>query len=291
MAKVYHAIQQLPLFPTRVCKMCHIEKSLIDGFYRDRNTYRHECKQCANAIQSQKKREARLKNKPVQPQLPPGLKQCSLCKQVKPLDEFYRRSSRLSGYKSACKVCNDSRARPLNAGIGKRRVAREKIAKTGYKHCLSCHTDKKVSEFPRRGIGWNSMCKACYSKYYSEHRERAIFIALRRRRENPLPARELSRRRRARLRGVRVGRVSYTQVLEQHGYWCYICGQDIDPSIKYGLSALTFDHLVPISPRPGDPRGSHTNENLRPAHRVCNSRKNNRRFEDLTPFDRRGPAV
>jgi 5-methylcytosine-specific restriction endonuclease McrA len=51
---------------------------------------------------------------------------------------------------------------------------------------------------------------------------------------------------------------------------------------------LTFDHIVPLVPRAGDPQGTHTEDNIKPTHRECNARKSNRRLEDLTPFDRRG---
>ncbi|HZU01540.1 MAG TPA: HNH endonuclease [Ktedonobacteraceae bacterium] len=100
---------------------------------------------------------------------------------------------------------------------------------------------------------------------------------------------EQSRRRQAHKVGTAVGNVSYTHILARDGYHCYICDKPIDPTLKKCDGALSFDHRIPLRPRPGNPKGTHTEENIHPTHLVCNFRKNNRRLEDMTPFDRRGP--
>jgi 5-methylcytosine-specific restriction endonuclease McrA len=78
--------------------------------------------------------------------------------------------------------------------------------------------------------------------------------------------------------------VNYQRIIDREGYHCYICNQDILPHHK-----LAFDHFIPLLPRNGDPIGTHTEDNLYPTHRECNARKSNRKFEDLTDFDKRGP--
>jgi hypothetical protein len=52
---------------------------------------------------------------------------------------------------------------------------------------------------------------------------------------------------------------------------CFLCNKDIEDEKQ-----LTFDHTIPLARG-----GLHTNENLRPAHRRCNSWKNNRLPEEL----------
>ena len=52
---------------------------------------------------------------------------------------------------------------------------------------------------------------------------------------------------------------------------CHICGKPIEDR-----RLLTFDHVIPLARG-----GSHTEENLRPAHRRCNSWKSDRLMSAL----------
>jgi 5-methylcytosine-specific restriction endonuclease McrA len=55
----------------------------------------------------------------------------------------------------------------------------------------------------------------------------------------------------------------------QHGYRCHICGELIDVSLgPTDRMSLTIDHVVPVALG-----GTDDVDNLRPAHRVCNSIK------------------
>jgi len=101
---------------------------------------------------------------------------------------------------------------------------------------------------------------------------------------------EKRRRREARKRETQSDPVDYQAILKRNGYWCYICESDIDPTITKGRGRLTFDHKIPLTPLPGEPQGTHTEENIHPVHKCCNERKQNRRFENLTPSQRRGPT-
>ncbi len=75
------------------------------------------------------------------------------------------------------------------------------------------------------------------------------------------------------MRAVKAGvevveNVEYADVLRVYGMTCHICGEPI----RYGPGSrgdqLTFDHVTPISSG-----GSHTLDNLRPAHARCNFSK------------------
>jgi 5-methylcytosine-specific restriction endonuclease McrA len=110
------------------------------------------------------------------------------------------------------------------------------------------------------------------------------------RRNNPLSQQELTLRRNARKKAATTERVSYKRILERDGYHCYICEQPIDSSIKGRVpGALSFDHIIPLQPREGEPQGTHSEDNIKPAHVACNARKINKPLESLTPFERRGP--
>ena len=75
---------------------------------------------------------------------------------------------------------------------------------------------------------------------------------------------EYVRRRKARKRGAMGGPVSYEAILDWHGRFCWICGLPI-------ATDLSFDHVIPL-----DKGGSHSADNIRPAHISCNSRKHTR---------------
>lgn len=65
--------------------------------------------------------------------------------------------------------------------------------------------------------------------------------------------------------------VSYAAILERYGMVCHICGERI-----VGRTHLHFDHVVPLALG-----GPHINENIRPAHAVCNLRKGARLLEGV----------
>jgi len=68
--------------------------------------------------------------------------------------------------------------------------------------------------------------------------------------------------RRARKAGSDIGRVELRRILNIHGYICHICKAPVAPW------DIHFDHVIPLSKG-----GSHTEENIRPAHADCNLRK------------------
>lgn len=88
---------------------------------------------------------------------------------------------------------------------------------------------------------------------------------------------------RAKEQAVETDEVNYRTVLERDGFWCYICEQNIDYTIKKGPASLSFDHVIPLSRG-----GSHTSENISPVHLVCNFRKGSRLLEEMRPFQRWG---
>jgi len=73
---------------------------------------------------------------------------------------------------------------------------------------------------------------------------------------------------RCRKAGLVVEYVDYAKVLEAKGMTCGICGQPITQPVGMAAGHLAFDHLVPL-----DQGGTHTFDNLQPAHGDCHRRK------------------
>lgn len=82
-----------------------------------------------------------------------------------------------------------------------------------------------------------------------------------------------------RAQAVRAGYeiVSRAAVFERDRWTCHLCGKAAhrDAQAPYDPHVATLDHVIPLSKG-----GSHTMENLRTAHFICNSRKGNRLQSD-----------
>lgn len=71
------------------------------------------------------------------------------------------------------------------------------------------------------------------------------------------------------------------QRAKRHGWVCYYCKRPFDWSLPYHhREAFTADHVQPLA-KDGAILGP-----LRPAHRHCNSRRNDGRHEDRVPTTR-----
>jgi 5-methylcytosine-specific restriction endonuclease McrA len=56
---------------------------------------------------------------------------------------------------------------------------------------------------------------------------------------------------------------------EMYDWICHLCKEDIDPMLRFpNKRAATMDHLIPLSRG-----GTHTWDNVAPAHRDCNEAK------------------
>lgn len=82
--------------------------------------------------------------------------------------------------------------------------------------------------------------------------------------EHPEICRQGWQRYNARKLAVTIGSVNYKAVVLRDERTCYLCG-------KVCGADLTLDHVVPLSRG-----GAHSEDNLRVAHKSCNSRKSNR---------------
>lgn len=80
---------------------------------------------------------------------------------------------------------------------------------------------------------------------------------------------------RARQLAATVEKVDYEAIALRDRNVCHICGFDVDLTAStYDPMARTFDHVIPLSRG-----GAHSVENIKVAHRICNSKKSNRFIE------------
>ena len=64
------------------------------------------------------------------------------------------------------------------------------------------------------------------------------------------------------------------EIYERDGWRCGICGKGVDGRLKYPHPmSPSLDHIIPIDPSQG---GTHTRDNVRCSHLVCNVRRGNR---------------
>lgn len=257
-----------------------------------------------------------------QPYLYPTEKRCTVCLKFKSFEAFHNNKGSQDGMKPACKECRkDPGLRSFTANTSTNsgtkfctKCLKEKSydefdkgkdQKDGYKtHCKECRSEhnqqfrveniEKFREYDRSRIGNPERVARLRERrqtVYAIDGRYAETIKKNQQRwyqNNKIVAKEQCLRRQARQRGATVSKVNLERVLERDGYHCHICNASIDPTIKKGPASLVFDHIVPIQPRPGEPQGTHSEENITPAHRACNLRKSNLPLEALTPFLRRG---
>lgn len=99
-----------------------------------------------------------------------GKKQCTACKKVKGISEFYRNSYAPDGFCWRCKKCTVKYNERLTAQNIEKRKSRKAVKK---KMCNRCKKIRKASEFNtnnRRPDGLGTECKACESRRHKRHR-------------------------------------------------------------------------------------------------------------------------
>lgn len=94
------------------------------------------------------------------------LKECSMCKEWKQLDKFYRSANVTDGLNCSCKECNKKRKIELAGQPKKERVNAEHIIIDG-KECKTCNICKEVKELRKfyknktLSDGRSRMCSDC----------------------------------------------------------------------------------------------------------------------------------
>lgn len=240
-------------------------------------------------------------------------KRCKTCGEEKPLTEYHQRSKRdpvngkiYRGRRPHCKACVKAGACVLILCTTPTRFDDARGAKV--KRCSRCEAEKPLADFPagKRGA-WCIDCLRAYGReyiktnrqkradYYQQNRERIIARVRQYEKENREKVnarkavywsgradarRERGRRyyienkeksidrclqRRARKRATERAPYSRTEILARDGGICYLCGRAI------AKGQLALDHVIPLSRG-----GADTPDNIRAAHRSCNSSKHDK---------------
>jgi 5-methylcytosine-specific restriction endonuclease McrA len=273
MSKVYH-FTQLPLFVfSKVCIKCGTEKPL-DQFFKNSNYTDGRLHTCNICIGKQRRENVR--------HIPPPLtKICAACHIEKSISEFFKDKTSKTGYRWTCKDCL------LDAQSTKLGCVRQKFIKgnnygaSDTKWCYGCEVEKPLSEFSKdktKKDGYHTRCNDCHRASSRAYRDAHIEEERAKSRaknaainwpeyyvQHKLKMLAKHAVYRARKKAARIGKVSYKRILERDGYVCHICKGIIDPK------DLHFDHVIPLSRG-----GSHSEENIKPAHKLCNIRKSNK---------------
>lgn len=163
-------------------------------------------------------------------------KACSKCGITKPLSDFYANKMSPDGRRGDCKACvltNRAERYASDPAMRERlkRAAAAKRPQTKPRSCQRCGTAMVGSSTGQPGT-----CVAC---------KRALGYK------------------------VRVTREQRLAIYERDGWVCQICHRDVEPTLHPNHTfAATLDHITPRSLTlfPDD-----SPENLRLAHRACNS--------------------
>ena len=215
------------------------------------------------------------------------LKTCSKCRIEKSLAEFYKNKSESTGYNCQCKECHRISAK---ASRSKRLQNPIMPVTDGTKICTKCNESLHVTEFYAcytASDGRDYRCKRCADTatkqsnskrdpeavrtikraWYQTHRELGIKRAKQYHKDHPEWSKRVRKqafnRRRARKAAVPVNDFTngeWLVLLDEFSGMCAYCGEAVE--------APEQDHIIPISTQ-----GSHTYENIVPACKPCNSRK------------------
>jgi len=195
-------------------------------------------------------------------------KACSHCKQIKSYDQFHRNKSRPTGRSDSCKQCRmketaESRDRNRDSINAKNREYHQKN-----KDLRNAIRKKRFHSVPAE------VRKAYRQKWYQDNKEKSVQKSREWRKNNKeqISAQHAARRAR-KLKTISDGWKA-TDVLARWGNVCNICGKEIDLNAprkgpeKGWENGLHFDHVLPLAKG-----GTDTFDNIKPAHALCNLRK------------------
>lgn len=120
-------------------------------------------------------------------------------------------------------------------------------------------------------------------EYYRKNRESIIKSVTDYAKANPEKSRRWAAMRSARVRGAVEREAIDKHILaDRYGMTCHICGGSIPDSVdRFHPLYFTMDHVLPLAAG-----GTHTYENVKPAHASCNKQKSDKvsGWEDIEPI-------
>jgi len=195
-------------------------------------------------------------------------KACSSCKQIKDYEEFHKNKARPTGRSDSCKDCR----------LKETAVSRDKNRESINRKNREYHQKNKEHRNKVRKERYQKQPieeKLAYRReWYQRNKEKSVQASREWRKNNREQTRSQHAARRARKRNTVSDNWNAADVLAKWGNICNICGGEIDldaprkgpnPGWEKGLH---FDHVIPLAKN-----GTDTFDNIRPAHALCNLRK------------------
>lgn len=217
---------------------------------------------------------------------------CTQCGELKPSTEFAADKRKASGRKSACKACDRNRAKRYyeKAGRTRRGHTRSDIARPPIEEgeCHECGTrftplnrggiycSRKCSGKARRTVGPRPprqltilFCVVCKDMFESWHPHNKTCSPECQRLNIKHRSLNSTSRRRMRIKESGYEPFQYTDVYERDHWVCAICGEGINPELRYpDRMSVSLDHIVPLSQG-----GAHSMQNAQAAHWICNVKR------------------
>lgn len=193
-------------------------------------------------------------------------KQCSKCKEVKSVSEFYTDNSRPSGLYPSCKNCHKGYYKSNRSTIIARILSytdKDKKREYDKKRRLEKKDDiKKEKQLYFQNNKERLLEK--FKLYRESNLEKARAYARKWKHEHKEKVNAATNRRRARIKGNggNITAEEWKSVLNRYGNKCLKCGS---------TDRIEMDHVVPIALG-----GINEISNVQPLCRICNARKNNR---------------
>jgi hypothetical protein len=212
-------------------------------------------------------------------------KTCSKCNQTKDIADFGKRSDTKDGYKTICKPCSNIAFR--NWAKTDKSIEYQKNWKKENPEKVKSYSDNYWSKNPdklkekrsRSTKKWRSKfpekANEKARKWRKANPEKVKEINKRHRANNPNKPRDDARARRARLKQVPFEKLTEQQIFDRWGTNCHLCKLPIDlnaprqPGKAGWENGLHLEHVIRIADG-----GSDTLENIKPAHGLCNLKKN-----------------
>jgi 5-methylcytosine-specific restriction endonuclease McrA len=188
-----------------------------------------------------------------------------ICRQCggdsQPLTEFPKHKQMADGHLNVCKTCKAAYLKGYHAENKKKHNAGSR-AEYATRMGTQEGRDKERDRIAQWRADHPEAWKAARSKAQKSARGKATAA--------------LSKKtRRAREEGTRTGTISVKGVYLRYGMRCSICDKPIELQVE-----ATIDHVVPLARG-----GTHTEDNLRPAHRRCNAWKGDRLPSELVGLE------
>jgi 5-methylcytosine-specific restriction endonuclease McrA len=184
-------------------------------------------------------------------------KKCTICKQVKPVSEFYKGSHSKDGYYSRCKICHGKAVKDWQENNSEHFKQIKKVWKKAHHREHSLHNKKWASENPDK-----------VQEMMKEWRQKNPEYGSNWRKNNLDKIRNYEHVRRARMRGNggNLTTEEWHTILNFYDHRCLCCGRT---DVK-----LTIDHVLPIFLG-----GKHTIDNVQPLCGPCNSSKRDKHID------------